>query len=87
MGFIWSIIVGFFIGLVARFLMPGKDSAGFIVTTLLGILGAVVANYIGQAMGAYQPGEPAGFIADVIGAVFLLAVYRMVVGRRGLIHD
>ena len=87
MGFIWSIIVGFFIGLIARFLMPGRDAAGFFVTALLGILGAVVANYIGQAMGAYGPGEPAGFIADVLGAMLLLGVYRVVIGRRGLIRN
>jgi uncharacterized membrane protein YeaQ/YmgE (transglycosylase-associated protein family) len=87
MGLIWSIIVGFIIGLVARFLMPGRDAAGFIVTAVLGILGAVVANYIGQAMGAYQPNEPAGFIADVLGAMLLLGIYRVVVGRKGVIHN
>ncbi len=62
--------------------MPGRDPGGFIITTLLGIIGAVVATYLGQAVGWYRPGEGAGFIGAVVGAVILLAIYRMVVARR-----
>lgn len=83
MGLIWSIVVGFVVGLVARFLMPGRDSAGFIVTTLLGILGAFIASFLGQSMGLYQADEPAGFFAAVIGAMIVLFIYRLAVGRRG----
>ena len=82
MGNIWSIIIGFIAGLVAKFLMPGRDPGGFIITTLLGIIGAVVATYLGQAVGWYRPGEGAGFIGAVVGAVIVLAIYRMVVSRR-----
>ena len=82
MGIIWTIIIGFIVGLVAKFLMPGRDPGGFIITTILGIIGAVVATYLGQAVGWYRPGEGAGFIGAVVGAVIVLAIYRMVVGRR-----
>jgi uncharacterized membrane protein YeaQ/YmgE (transglycosylase-associated protein family) len=82
MGFIWSIIIGFVAGLVAKFLMPGRDPGGFIITMLLGIVGAVVATWLGQAIGWYRAGEGAGFIGAVVGAVILLVIYRMVVRRR-----
>jgi uncharacterized membrane protein YeaQ/YmgE (transglycosylase-associated protein family) len=82
MGIIWSIIIGFLAGLVAKFLMPGRDPGGFIITTLLGIVGAVVATYLGQAIGWYRAGEGAGFIGAVLGAVIVLAIYRWFVGRR-----
>lgn len=82
MEILYAILIGLVVGIVARFLMPGKDPGGFIITTLLGIAGAIVAKYIGQALHWYQPGEPAGFVASVIGAIILLVVYRMVVGRR-----
>jgi uncharacterized membrane protein YeaQ/YmgE (transglycosylase-associated protein family) len=84
LGIIWSIIIGFIAGIVAKFLMPGRDPGGFIITTLLGIVGAVVATYLGQAVGWYRPGEGAGFIGAVIGAVIVLGIYRMVVGRRAV---
>ena len=82
MGIIWSIIIGFIAGVVAKFLMPGRDPGGFIITTILGVIGAVVATYLGQAVGWYRPGEGAGFIGAVVGAVIVLAIYRMIVGRR-----
>ncbi|WP_376095165.1 GlsB/YeaQ/YmgE family stress response membrane protein [Roseomonas sp. CCTCC AB2023176] len=82
MGIIWTIIIGFLAGIVAKFLMPGRDPGGFIITTLLGIIGAVVATYLGQAVGWYRAGEGAGFIGAVVGAVIVLFVYRMVAGRR-----
>jgi uncharacterized membrane protein YeaQ/YmgE (transglycosylase-associated protein family) len=85
MGLIWSIVIGFVVGLIARFLMPGRDSAGFIVTTLLGILGAFIASFLGHSMGLYRPDEPAGFFASVIGAMLVLFIYRLAVGRRGTV--
>ena len=74
MGIIGTIIIGFLAGLVARFLHPGRDPGGFIITTLLGIVGAVVATYLGQAVGWYRAGEGAGFIGAVVGAVIVLAI-------------
>ncbi len=82
MGIIWTIIIGFIVGIVAKFLMPGRDPGGFIITALIGIVGSVVATYLGRAMGFYQFGESAGFIAAVIGAIILLFIYRMVTGKR-----
>jgi len=82
MSIIWAIIIGFIVGLVAKFLMPGRDGGGFFVTALLGIVGALVATFLGQAMGFYGPGENAGFIASVIGAIVVLFVYHLITGRR-----
>ncbi len=84
MSFIWMIIIGFVVGLVARALMPGRDAAGFIVTVVLGILGSFVAGFLGQSMGFYNQGEPAGFIGSVLGAIVVLAIYRAVLGRRSV---
>lgn len=81
MGVIGTIIIGFFVGLVARFIKPGKDSMGFILTTLLGIVGALIGSYLGQIFGFYQVGEPVGFIGAVIGAVIALAVLKLVAGK------
>lgn len=82
MHLIWTIIIGFIVGLIARFLMPGRDPMGFIITTILGIVGALIAGYAGQAFGWYRPGQGAGFIASVIGAMILLFLYRLVIGGR-----
>ncbi|HYW55884.1 MAG TPA: GlsB/YeaQ/YmgE family stress response membrane protein [Polaromonas sp.] len=82
MGIIWTILIGFIVGIVAKFLMPGRDPAGFIITVLIGIVGSVVATYLGRALGFYQVGESAGFIAAVLGAIILLFIYRMVTGRK-----
>lgn len=76
-----TIVIGFVIGLVARFLLPGRDAAGLIVTTIVGIAGAVLATYVGQSLGWYAPGEGARFIASVLGAMALLLVLRMLRGR------
>lgn len=81
MEWIGAIVIGLLAGIVAKLVMPGKDPGGFIVTTLLGIVGAVVATWIGQAIGWYAPGEAAGFIGAVVGAIILLVLYRMVRGR------
>lgn len=83
MGLIWTIIIGFLAGIVAKWIMPGKNEpSGFILTTLLGIVGAMVATYLGQAIGWYQAGQGAGFIGAVVGALILLALYGMVVKQR-----
>ena len=78
MGIIATIIVGFVVGLIARAIMPGKQSLGFILTTVLGVVGAVLAGYIGQALGWYTAGEGAGFIGSVVGAIIVLAIYGLV---------
>jgi uncharacterized membrane protein YeaQ/YmgE (transglycosylase-associated protein family) len=78
MGIIWTIIVGFFAGVVAKFLHPGRENMGFIMTTVLGIVGALVATFIGKAVGWYQPGEGAGFIGAIVGAILLLVIYGAV---------
>lgn len=85
MTFIWMIIIGFVIGLVARALMPGSDPAGFIMTVVLGIVGSLVAGYLGQVLNLYRSGEPAGFIASVLGAMLLLFLYRLAVRGTGRI--
>jgi uncharacterized membrane protein YeaQ/YmgE (transglycosylase-associated protein family) len=82
LGWIGWIIFGLIVGIVGKFLMPGRDPGGFIVTILLGIAGALLGGFVGRALGFYQEGEPAGFIMAVIGAIILLAIYRAVIGRR-----
>jgi uncharacterized membrane protein YeaQ/YmgE (transglycosylase-associated protein family) len=81
MHIIGTILIGFVAGLVARFLMPGRDPMGFVLTTLLGIAGAFVATYLGQAIGWYGPGQGVGFIGAVVGAVIVLAVYHLIARR------
>ncbi|HYD66396.1 GlsB/YeaQ/YmgE family stress response membrane protein [Azospirillum sp.] len=82
MEILWTIIIGFIAGIIAKLLMPGRDPGGFIITTLLGIAGAFVATYLGEAVGWYRAGEGAGLIGAVVGAIIILALYRMFVGRR-----
>ena len=77
MSIVWTILIGFVAGLVARAIKPGDDLAGFIVTTLIGIAGSLIATYLGQAMGWYQAGQGAGFIASVVGAVVLLFIWGL----------
>jgi len=81
MHLLWMIVVGLIVGALAKLIMPGNDPGGAIVTILLGIGGSVVAGLIGRGLGWYILGEPAGFIASTIGAILILAVYRMIVGR------
>lgn len=78
MSIIWAIIIGFIVGLIAKFLMPGRDPGGFIITAVLGIVGALVATFLGQALGLYAAGQSAGFIASVIGAMIVLFIYHLV---------
>lgn len=83
MGILWTIIIGFIAGVIAKFIMPGdKEPKGFILTTILGIVGAFVATYLGQAVGWYRAGESAGFIGAIVGAVILLFLYGLIMGRR-----
>ena len=84
-GFLGWIIFGLIVGAVAKLLMPGRDPGGIIVTMLLGIVGAVLGGWMGRAMGLYNEGDPAGFLMSLIGAVVLLLIYRMVVGRRATV--
>lgn len=77
MGYVWTAVVGFVVGLIARVILPGTQSLGIILTAVLGIAGSLVARFAGQAMGWYAEGEPAGFLAAVVGAVVLL----FIVGR------
>lgn len=82
MSIIWAILIGFLVGIVAKFLTPGRDGGGFFVTAILGIVGALVATFLGQAMGVYAEGQSAGFIGAVIGAIVVLFVYNLIRGRR-----
>ena len=82
MSIIWTIVIGFIAGLIARALMPGPNPMGFVLTTLLGIVGALVAGFLGRALGWYSVGEGAGLVASVIGAILVLFVYGMVTRRR-----
>ncbi|CAN5458291.1 GlsB/YeaQ/YmgE family stress response membrane protein [soil metagenome] len=81
MGIIWTILIGFVAGLLARAVMPGNQSMGFFLTAVLGIVGSLAATYLGQAMGWYAAGAGAGFLASVVGAIVVLAIYGMVVRK------
>jgi uncharacterized membrane protein YeaQ/YmgE (transglycosylase-associated protein family) len=83
-GILGWILFGLIVGVVAKLLMPGRDPGGFIVTMVLGIVGAVLGGMIGRAMGFYREGEPAGWLMSIAGAVIVLFIYRAVVGRRRL---
>lgn len=76
-GIFMTFIIGLIVGIVAKFLMPGKDPGGFIITAIIGIVGSFVATWIGQALNWYQAGQSAGWIASIIGAIILLLIYRM----------
>lgn len=78
MSIIWTILIGFVVGLLAKILTPGRDPAGFFITAAIGIAGSLLATFGGQAMGLYRAGEPAGFIGSLIGAIILLAIYHFV---------
>jgi uncharacterized membrane protein YeaQ/YmgE (transglycosylase-associated protein family) len=82
MGILSWILFGLVVGVIAKLLMPGRDPGGFIVTILLGIAGALIGGFIGRAMGLYQANEGAGWIMSILGAIVLLALYRMMVRRR-----
>ena len=81
MHILWIIVIGFAVGLIAKLLMPGRDPSGFIITIVLGIVGSFVATYVGQHFGWYRPGQPAGFIGAILGAIAILVVYRLITRR------
>ena len=81
-GVLGWILFGLVVGVIAKLLMPGRDPGGFILTILIGIVGAVLAGWLGRAIGWYGPNDGAGMIASILGAIILLALYRMMVGRR-----
>lgn len=85
MHFLWMCLIGLVAGALAKLIMPGKDPGGIIITILLGIVGAFVGTFIGRALGLYGPGQAAGWIMSVIGAIIVLAIYRAVVGRRPVV--
>jgi uncharacterized membrane protein YeaQ/YmgE (transglycosylase-associated protein family) len=83
MGILWTVIIGFVAGIIAKFLTPGdNEPSGFVLTTILGIVGAFVATFVGQALGWYRAGEGAGLIGAVLGAVIVLVIWGMVARRR-----
>lgn len=82
MEYIWMLIIGLIVGALAKFIMPGKDPGGIIVTILIGIVGALVAGFLGRSLGWYEVGESAGFIASLVGAILLLFVYRLATKSR-----
>lgn len=82
MGILSWILFGLVVGIIAKLLMPGRDPGGFIVTILIGIAGALLGGFVGQAMGLYGPGESAGWIMSIVGAIVLLLLYRMMARRR-----
>ena len=85
MGILWTILIGFIAGLIAKFIVPGnREPSGFILTTILGVVGAFVASYLGQALGWYQPGEGAGLVGAVVGAILVLLVWGAVSRRRAV---
>ena len=82
-GFLGYIIFGLVVGVLAKLIMPGRDPGGFIITIILGIIGAMLGGWIGRAMGMYGPNEPAGFFMALLGSIILLAIYRFTLGARG----
>ena len=76
-----AIIIGLIVGILARFLMPGRDPMGFIMTAVLGMVGAALMGWLGRSLGWYAEGEPAGFLAAVVGAMIVLGIYRAIIGR------
>jgi len=78
---LWTLVIGLVVGAIAKLLTPGRDPGGCIITILIGIAGAFVAGYLGRVVGWYQPGQPAGFIASIIGAMVLLLIYRLISKR------
>ena len=78
MSIIWTILIGFIVGLLAKMVTPGRDPSGFFITAVIGIAGSLLATYGGQALGLYHAGEPAGFFGSLVGAIILLVIYHIV---------
>jgi uncharacterized membrane protein YeaQ/YmgE (transglycosylase-associated protein family) len=75
-GIIWTLLIGFVVGLLAKMLTPGRDASGFFITAAIGIAGSLLATFGGQALGLYRAGEPAGFVGSLVGAIILLVIYH-----------
>ena len=86
MHILWMLIIGLVAGALAKLIMPGKDPGGVIVTMLIGVAGAFIAGFLGRSLGWYETGEGAGFLASTLGAIILLAGYRLIAGRRRHVH-
>lgn len=82
MHILWMLIIGLVVGALAKLIMPGKDPGGIFITMLIGVAGSIIAGLIGRSMGWYAQNEGAGFIASIVGAIVLLGIYRLAVGRR-----
>ena len=82
MSIIWTILIGFIVGLLAKFVMPGKDPGGFFITAAIGIAGSLIATYGGRALGIYGGEEAAGFVGAFVGAIVMLIVYRLITRNR-----
>ena len=88
MHIIWTIIIGFVAGVIAKLIAPGPNNpSGFILTTILGIIGAFVATYLGQAIGWYRADQGAGFIGAIVGAIIILVIWHLITGRRAAVTD
>ncbi|MEZ4399201.1 MAG: GlsB/YeaQ/YmgE family stress response membrane protein [Kofleriaceae bacterium] len=83
MEFVWMLIIGLVIGALAKLVMPGSDPGGVLVTILIGLAGSMIAGLLGRALGWYGPGQRVGFVASIVGAIVLLALYRVVTRHRG----
>ena len=83
--FLWLCLFGLIIGVIAKLLMPGRDPGGFIITILLGIAGSILGSFAGRAMGFYGPDQAAGWLMSIVGAVLLLALYRLAFRRSGVV--
>lgn len=81
MSFLWMLLIGLIVGAIAKFLTPGRDPQGCLVTMLLGVVGAMLAGFLGRSAGWYAEGEPVGFIASVVGAILVLLVFRLIKGK------
>lgn len=81
-GIIYTLVIGLVIGAIAKLLMPGKDPGGCIITMIIGLIGSLLGGFLGKLLGLYEAHEPAGFIGSVIGAMLLLFIYRMVMGKK-----
>ncbi len=81
-GFFYMLLIGLVIGVIAKFLTPGRDPGGCIITIIIGIAGSMIAGFLGRSLGWYHEGQPAGFIASVFGAILLLVGYRMIAGKK-----
>lgn len=84
MGILGWILFGLVVGIVAKFIMPGRDPGGIIITIILGIVGALIGGFIGQALNLYEPGEPAGFVGATLGAILVLWIYRVATRKRSI---